>query len=154
MSSFAQICDPNRLDAFLRGELNATEELNLMAHLDECADCCQQLEQQAAERESWDEALQFLKPRALDGPCAAAVAHSGIGQRARRPPQIQSVIDPLGPPLVRGASNASSPGGGRRIADRILAHWQRIRGDGSSPPTLADLALSRHHGIRENCFLL
>jgi anti-sigma factor RsiW len=34
-----QTCDPDRLDAFVRGELSEEQESELRAHLDQCETC-------------------------------------------------------------------------------------------------------------------
>ena len=37
-----QTCDPDRLDAFVRGELSEQQESELTAHLDQCETCGEQ----------------------------------------------------------------------------------------------------------------
>ena len=55
-----QVCDPNRLSSFVRGELSADAERELTAHLDQCESCGKALEHQVAEASAWREAKEFL----------------------------------------------------------------------------------------------
>lgn len=55
-----QLCNPNRLASFVRGELSVEAERALTAHLDECESCGQALEHQVAEASTWREASEFL----------------------------------------------------------------------------------------------
>ncbi|MDP6707803.1 MAG: PAS domain-containing protein [Alphaproteobacteria bacterium] len=61
---------------------------------------------------------------------------------------------PSKPPVDIDAAPDLLPGTGRRAADRILEHWQRIRGEGTTLPSLADLALGEYPDIVERSFLL
>ena len=50
-----QTCDPDRLDAFVRGELSEHQESELTAHLDRCAVCGGELERRVAAADQWRE---------------------------------------------------------------------------------------------------
>jgi len=58
-----QTCDPNRLDAFVRGELSEQQESELTAHLDQCATCGEELERRVAAADQWREASELLTYR-------------------------------------------------------------------------------------------
>lgn len=58
-----QLCDPNRLSSFVRGELSDEAERELTAHLNECESCARALEHQFAEASAWHEASVFLGER-------------------------------------------------------------------------------------------
>ncbi|MBP89876.1 MAG: hypothetical protein CMJ64_24745 [Planctomycetaceae bacterium] len=68
----------------------ASDERDLMAHLDGCAPCRRELEQRAAEPSSWDEAKQLLQPREFDEEPVCA-------EQSRLPLEMQHVLDALGP---------------------------------------------------------
>ncbi len=86
-----QMCDPNRLDQFLLNELSETEEQQFTRHLDECADCREELESRAAERSLWREASNLLG--GANGRLATAVAdHHGTADRS---PQIEQIVGQL-----------------------------------------------------------
>ena len=55
-----QTCDPDRLDAFVRGELSEQQESELTAHLDRCAVCGGELERRVAAADQWREASELL----------------------------------------------------------------------------------------------
>ncbi len=59
-----QTCDPDRLDAFVRGELSEQQESELTAHLDQCAACGEELERRVAAADQWREAGELLTHRA------------------------------------------------------------------------------------------
>ncbi|MEZ6040042.1 MAG: protein kinase [Planctomycetaceae bacterium] len=61
-----QLCDPNRLSSFVRGELSDEAERELTAHLDECESCGRALERQVAEESAWREATVFLGERIVE----------------------------------------------------------------------------------------
>lgn len=58
-----QTCDPNRLDAFVRGELSEQQESELTAHLDQCETCGEELERRVAAADQWREAGELLTHR-------------------------------------------------------------------------------------------
>ncbi len=58
-----QTCDPDRLDAFVRGELSEQQESELTAHLDQCAACGEELERRVAAADQWREASELLTHR-------------------------------------------------------------------------------------------
>ncbi len=58
-----QTCDPDRLDAFVRGELSQQQESELTAHLDQCAACGEELERRVAAADQWREAGELLTHR-------------------------------------------------------------------------------------------
>jgi hypothetical protein len=59
-----QTCDPDRLDAFVRGELSEQQESELTAHLDQCAACGEEPERRVAAADQWREAGELLTHRA------------------------------------------------------------------------------------------
>lgn len=83
-------CDPAQMDSFLNRELNAAEEDQFTAHLNNCPNCRVVLEQKAAEPADWTEAERLLKPSPFDEP-------SGEPRSQRQPPQIQAVLEALSP---------------------------------------------------------
>ena len=86
-----QICDPNRLSSFVRGELSAEAEQELSAHLDECESCGQTLEHQVAEASVWREASELLGDGGFhDQEMDFAVTES-------REAQVQHVLSQLSP---------------------------------------------------------
>ena len=54
-------CDPSQFSAFLVGNISDHEEAALIEHLNHCDSCAQELEQQAADHSSWNEAQSLLK---------------------------------------------------------------------------------------------
>ena len=54
------LCDPDRLESFLNGELSDAQEREVTSHLNRCENCRHSLEQQAAEPESWTEAAKYF----------------------------------------------------------------------------------------------
>jgi hypothetical protein len=58
-----QTCDPDRLDAFVRGELSEQQESELTAHLDQCETCGEELERRVAAADQWQEAGELLTHR-------------------------------------------------------------------------------------------
>jgi WD40 repeat protein len=94
----AGACDPERLESFLRADLSAAQEREFSLHLNTCENCRRALEQQAAEPEAWQEAQRLLKHSPFDAREDREAGESGIGQPSPRPsPQIQSVLEALGP---------------------------------------------------------
>lgn len=86
-----QLCDPNRLASFVRGELSDDAERELTSHLDECESCGQALEQRVAEAAAWREASVFLGDRSLpDQEADFSVTQS-------RDAQIEHVVSQLSP---------------------------------------------------------
>ena len=87
-----QICDPDRLDAFVQGELGAEAERELTSHLDDCAACGQSLEDRVAEASAWSEASDFLGG-------GDAFDHAGLISdfQESRGAQIQQVLAQLAP---------------------------------------------------------
>lgn len=67
-----QTCNPAWLDAFLKNELNESEEQMLTSHLDECSDCREELESRAAE--------QSVSHRSFVG----GTVHSHLGVKSSR----------------------------------------------------------------------
>ncbi len=86
-----QVCDPERLMSFLRGDLTAAAERDLTSHLDECASCGQALEQRVAAAFVWREAGEFLGDEDLDDPGTCLPGHE------TNDPQISQVLSQLAP---------------------------------------------------------
>jgi serine/threonine protein kinase len=88
-----QTCNPAWLDAFLKNDLNQSEEQMLTSHLDECSDCREELESRAAEQSVWREASNLLG----GGILLSTAAISDIRSGAVRSPQIELVLQQLAP---------------------------------------------------------
>ncbi len=88
-----QTCNPNRLEAFLQSELSQTEEQQLTQHLDECADCREELECLAAERSVWQETTDLLGGAVQ----RSNKANDYFPSRTVRSPQIEQVLNQLAP---------------------------------------------------------
>ena len=92
------VCDPQRLEAYLSGNLPAADETAFTLHLNTCEACRRGLEQQAAEPESWQEAESLLKPSQFDAQFPDDISYSSLATLAKRQPlQIQNVIEALAP---------------------------------------------------------
>jgi serine/threonine protein kinase len=91
-------CDPERLESFLCGDLSDADEGAFTLHLNTCESCRRTLAEQAAEPEIWREAELLLKPSPFDAPSDGGARDSGLApQITRQTPQIQTVLDALGP---------------------------------------------------------
>ena len=92
-----QTCQPERLEAFLNGELSKREEQHLTAHLETCSQCRHQLDEAAATPVSWTRATAFLKDDPFDR--AAISGFVDLNELSDDPPsvqpQIQQVLDLL-----------------------------------------------------------
>ena len=88
-----QTCNPAWLDAFLKNDLNQSEEQMLTLHLDECSDCREELESLAAEQSVWREASKLLGGGILLSTAAIGDIRSGTV----RSPQIEFVLKQLTP---------------------------------------------------------
>ncbi|TWU02494.1 protein kinase domain-containing protein [Stieleria varia] len=86
-----QVCDPNRLSSFVRGELSDQAERELTSHLDECESCGLALEQQVAEASAWREASVFL------GEPVAQAHEAEFSVTRSRDAQIELVLSQLSP---------------------------------------------------------
>ena len=90
------VCDTNRLNAFVNGELGADAERELTEHLDQCESCGQSLERQVAEAAAWNEASELLGSDAyrsyvhqnVDSPHSDECSYKG---------QIEQVLAQLAP---------------------------------------------------------
>ncbi len=88
-----QTCNPAWLDAFLKNDLNESDEQMLTSHLDECSDCREELESLAAEQSAWREASGMLGGGILLSTAAISDVRSGTV----RSPQIELVLKQLAP---------------------------------------------------------
>ncbi|TWT41297.1 Serine/threonine-protein kinase PrkC [Thalassoglobus neptunius] len=86
-----QVCDPNRLSSFVRGELSDQAVRELTSHLDECESCGLALEQQVAEASAWREASVFL------GESVAQEHEAEYSVAPSRDAQIELVLSQLSP---------------------------------------------------------
>ena len=87
-------CDAKQIEAFLNGELRNRDEALFAEHLNDCPECCDRLEQHAV----WQEAEVHLKRTQFDGRSFdEAFATEEENLAARKPLQIQNVIDSLAP---------------------------------------------------------
>ena len=86
-----QTCQPERLEAFLSGQLSAHEEQLLTAHLESCELCRRQLDEAAAAPDTWTCASAFLKDDELDHTALSSVDDEPIASG----PQIRQVLDLL-----------------------------------------------------------
>ena len=89
--SHTQTCQPERLEAFLSGQLSIHEEQLLTAHLESCELCRQQLDEAAAAPDTWNCASAFLKDDELDRTALSGICDEPIAIG----PQIQQVLDLL-----------------------------------------------------------
>jgi serine/threonine protein kinase len=87
-----QTCNPDLLDQFLQNELSEIEEQQFTLHLDECADCREELESRAAERTAWQEASSMLGGRMVAD--RSAIHDQSLHPRS---PQIEQVLHQLTP---------------------------------------------------------
>ncbi len=91
-------CNHQRIDDFLNSPSAALDDPQLFDHLDSCADCREQIELRAAERECWLNAVELLKPTEFDHASSADYSAATLGhRRTSQPVAIQSVIDMLAP---------------------------------------------------------
>jgi serine/threonine protein kinase len=88
-----QTCNPDLLDAFLQNELSDFDEQQFTRHLDECADCREELESRTAERSAWQEASNMLGGTLQRS--TAAIGHNRT--ETGRSPQIEQVLQQLAP---------------------------------------------------------
>lgn len=86
-----QTCQPERLEAFLSGQLSTHEEQQLTEHLETCSLCRRQLDEAAAPPDSWTRATAFLKDDELDRAALSRSSDEPVGIQ----PQIQQVLDML-----------------------------------------------------------
>jgi uncharacterized protein (TIGR03067 family) len=96
LNLLTSVCDPQRLESFLNGELSDSQERDFTLHLGSCETCRRSLQQQAAEPEAWQEAEQFLRPCLFDSR-EADKTDSAAEQSTRQPLQIRSVLEAIGP---------------------------------------------------------
>lgn len=98
LNLLARACDPDRLDSFLGGELNDTQEHEFHLHLNTCANCRRLLQERAAEPEAWREAEELLRPSQFVSQLADDSENSSLSHRSKRQPlQIHNVLAALGP---------------------------------------------------------
>ena len=94
-----QLCDPDRLDAFVRAELNAQQESDLTAHLDQCASCGDELERRIAAADQWREASELLTHRPTGSQQAADSVDNSSGivdcEASANVRQMEQVVDML-----------------------------------------------------------
>ena len=88
-----QTCNRDWLDAFLKNDLNQREEQMLTSHLDDCADCREELESRAAEQSVWREASNLLGGSTKLATAAIGDSRSGTVHS----PQIALVLQQLAP---------------------------------------------------------
>ncbi len=126
-----EACDPDRLESFLNGDLSGPQEREFSLHLNTCEACRRSLEQRAAEPEAWMEAQTLLKPAKFDSFDAGGFSESG--ERSGQQPQIQTVLDALGPtddPKMLGRLGGYEisgvvGAGGMGVADPLFAARRR-----------------------------
>ena len=104
-----QTCDPDRLDAFVRGELSEQQESELTAHLDQCAACGEELERRVAAADQWREASELLTHRtrrsnvvdfAYD--LSTSGSHSTSTSFAEQMDQVVAMLAPTDDPEMLG----------------------------------------------------
>ena len=93
MNIKTQNCQPDLMEAFLRGDLDSAQEKQMTDHLETCDDCRTSLENSAAAPDGWLEASQLLKPTRFDW---NRDAESGDLFNPI-PLQIRNVLDSLAP---------------------------------------------------------
>jgi serine/threonine protein kinase len=147
-------CQPDRLEAFLSGELVGCEEEQLTAHLNECALCRRRLDEAAAEPETWTRATTYLKDDPLDRSSISELGDEPLSQH----PQIKQVLavlnatdDPavlgrLGSYEVSGVVGAGGMGIVLKAFDRPLDRTVAIK---VMAPYLATSGAARQRFSRE-----
>ena len=82
-------CDLDSVEAFLTGEMEQSDEQIFTRHIETCDICQDRLQSQAAEKESWTEAHDFLQPSEFD--------FETCGPDPTIPLQVRSVLASLAP---------------------------------------------------------
>ena len=95
------LCESNRLAAFLNDTLSDQEVTELMSHLDHCTACGKRLEQLAASEDRWKEAQSHLSQTALlqTSPRPDLDNENSVPFTVR---QIRSMLDPTDDPNSMG----------------------------------------------------
>lgn len=88
-----QCVQPNRLAAYLDGNLTGHEERKIEGHLDDCENCRQQIDKLAATPDSWNAVRSFLPDDDRDRVSVTSVDGAAAGIT----PQISQVLDILQP---------------------------------------------------------
>ncbi len=88
-----QTCQPQRIEAFLNGQLSTREEQEFTAHLENCVACRGLLDEAAAVPDTWNRAGVFLKEDEFD----RTAAPDGDDEPQTTGPQIQQVLEMLLP---------------------------------------------------------
>ncbi len=88
MKPETQLCQPERLEAFLRGDLSELEEQQLTAHLESCESCRLLLDEAAAAPDQWHRTTAFLKDDPLDRSALSGLVDDPLAIQ----PQIQQVL--------------------------------------------------------------
>ena len=91
-------CDHKRIDAFLASDPDDLRDASLVAHLDNCSDCRDYMEQAAAESQSWSDAAAYLLASEFDR--SSSIEYSAASMDFGKPDvptSIQNVLDSLAP---------------------------------------------------------
>ncbi len=91
-------CDHKRIDAFLASDPDDLRDASLVAHLDNCSDCRDYMEQVAAESQSWSDAAAYLLASEFDR--SSSIEYSAASMDFGKPDvptSIQNVLDSLAP---------------------------------------------------------
>lgn len=98
MNSEAPRCDRQRIDTFLRCNQIQITDAELISHLDVCKGCRDYMEQQAADRDCWNQASHLLQETEFDLASSSEYSAGAIDLlRVSIPTSIQSVLEMLIP---------------------------------------------------------
>lgn len=98
MNLEAPRCDRQRIDTFLRSNQIQISDAELISHLDVCKDCRDYMEQQAADRDCWNNASHLLQETEFDLASSSEYSAGAIDLlRVSIPTSIQSVLEMLIP---------------------------------------------------------
>lgn len=90
-------CQVERLEAYLQESLGPDEEAELLSHLDSCVSCRSQLDQCAAEGETWADASRYLPDEPFDDFSLSQVEFDTCESRVPQSIQIRTVLETLDP---------------------------------------------------------
>lgn len=91
-------CDHKRIDAFLASDPDDLKDAPLVAHLDNCSDCRDYMEQVAAESQSWSDAAAYLLASEFDRSSSNEYSAASLDLgKPDVPTSIENVLDSLAP---------------------------------------------------------
>ena len=154
MNTETQNCQPDQIEAFLKGDLDSSQEFQLTEHLESCDTCRQSLELTAADPDGWMEASRLLKPTRFD----FNLDNEPDELLNLLPLQVQNVIDALAPSddpemlgqlggyEISGVVGAGAMGVVLKASDKLLDRTVAIK---VLSPHLASSGAARKRFARE-----